>query len=165
MIKKLPTLKNFPLVACTGHSLGGTIAKMLAPVTGVSTYTFNSPGVLQILRENSPSPQELKPESSPKKLRPGQEVLTFIANGDVVGNFRWEDDFGKKEEHIFLPILGSERIPYTRVTQYLTVDGIEYLKNTMMKYHGIVDMFSYLKTAEEARKHRSRGVIYVFSDK
>jgi hypothetical protein len=72
---------------------------MLAPVTGVSTYTFNSPGVLQILRKYS---------SSPQKLRPGQEVVTFIANGDAVGNFRWEDDFGKKEARIFLSILGSE---------------------------------------------------------
>jgi hypothetical protein len=48
---------------------------MLAPVTGVSTYTFNSPGVLQILRKYS---------SSPQKLRPGQEVVTFIANGVAV---------------------------------------------------------------------------------
>jgi hypothetical protein len=54
-----------------------------------------------------------------------------------------------------------ERIPYTRVMQYLTVDGTEYLKNTMMKYHGIVDMFFYLKTANDARKHRTRKIVYV----
>jgi hypothetical protein len=152
MTQKLPTLKKFPLVACTGHSLGGTIAKMLAPVTGVSTYTFNSPGVLQILR---------KYPSSPQKLRPGQEVLTFIANGDAVGNFRWEDDFGGKEDHIFLPILGSVRIPYTRLKQYLTVDGGKYFAKTLFNFHGIVDMFSYLKTTDDARKYRARNIAYV----
>jgi hypothetical protein len=153
---QLSILKEYLLVACTGHSLGGAIAKMLAPVTGVSTYTFNSPGVLQILREY------LKEHpSSLQKLRPGQKVLTFIANGDVTGNFRWEDDFGKKEDHIFLPILDSPRIPYTRLKQYLTLDGIKYLRETTVIYHGIVDMFYYLKTANDARVYRSKSIAYV----
>jgi cephalosporin-C deacetylase-like acetyl esterase len=30
-------VKEYPLVACTGHSLGGIIAKMIAPVTGFVT--------------------------------------------------------------------------------------------------------------------------------
>ncbi len=152
----LPFIKYYPLIACTGHSLGGIIAKMIAPVTGLSTYTFNSPGVLQILRENN----------FPIGLRLGQEVLTFIAEADPVGHLRWDNDFGGKEEdHIFLPVFDGKRIVAGSIFYHDNVlfEGINinYLNNFIKNkfiYHGIVDMFYFLKTAKDACIYRTRAI-------
>jgi hypothetical protein len=144
-----PYLKIFrenPIVACTGHSLGGILAKMIAPVTGLST--FNSPGVKQYLSENK----------LPMGLHANQEIITFYARGDAIGNFRRDNDFGS---HIPLSVKGfSKDIEYTSLNKILTYNGVEHLLRTDTKYHGMALMFQHLNKMEEGRKYVTKRVKY-----
>ena len=156
MVSVLPIVKKYPLVACTGHSLGGIMAKMIAPTTGLSTYTFNSPGVLQILKKNK----------LPTGLKKGQEVLTFIATADPVGHLRSDNDLGKPSDHILLPVLNGKNIPVGSVKFHdpntlfngINITFASNLKKNGVDYHGIVDMFNFLKRDSSARIYRTRKI-------
>lgn len=149
-LQTLPVLKNYPLRACTGHSLGGIIAKMIAPITSLSTYTFNSPGVRQCLQENN-LPENINHHT--------QEILTFIAKGDVIGNFRSDNDLGKEgHNHVYLAVRGSKQTPYVSLKQLTTMEGLLYLVDSATDYHGIDEMFEYLKNKEHARTHALRQI-------
>jgi len=141
-------LRENPIVACTGHSLGGIIAKMIAPVTGLSTYTFNSPGVKPYLRNN--------------KLQMGilanQEIVTFYAKGDWIGNFHREMDFGT---HIPLSVLGSKDIKYKDIPSYMPGEGgLTYVFEKFMTYHAMVDIFNHLNETAEGRKYVTKRIKY-----
>jgi hypothetical protein len=141
-------LRENPLVACTGHSLGGIIAKMIAPVTGLSTYVFNSPGVKQYLSENKLL----------MGLKINQEVITFYARGDIIGNFRRDNDLGR---HIPLSIKGfSSEIGHTSIHKILKKDGRDYLSETGISYHDMKSMFQHLNETEEGRKYVTNGIKY-----
>jgi hypothetical protein len=146
-----PYLKIFrenPLVACTGHSLGGIIAKMIAPVTGLSTYTFNSPGVKQYLSENRLH----------MGLHANQEIITFYARGDIIGNFRRDNDLGR---HIPLSVKGySKDIEYTSLSKILTEKGLKYSFETRTSYHDMKSMFQHLNETEEGRKYVTKIIKY-----
>jgi len=140
-------IRENPIVAVTGHSLGGIIAKMIAPITGLSTYTFNSPGVKQYLKE----------KNLPNGLGFSQEIITFYAKGDAIGNFRRDNDFGT---HIPLSVKGfSEEIDYTGINKILK-DGLDHLNKTRTMYHGMNLMFQHLNENEEGRKYVTKGIKY-----
>lgn len=91
-----PIVKKYPLKAVCGHSLGGILAKSIAPVTGITTYAFNSPGVLDYLKNVV---------KKPTLLKHGQRVRTYISNADPIGNLKWKCDLG---DHIFIPVFGAK---------------------------------------------------------
>ena len=105
-LKNSVIYKNINIKYCCGHSLGGILAKAIAPVSELDTIAFNSSGVKAFLIQNN-----LK-----SNVKTDQTIITYTANGDLVGNFRtYEDttksykfdvseDFGK---HIYVPVNGD----------------------------------------------------------
>ncbi len=81
-----------------GHSLGGIIAKMIAPITGADTIAFNSSGVTEYLKNNHLQCQRASYD---------QVVVTYCANGDPVGNLNHVGDIS---EYRFLSVLGEEKM-------------------------------------------------------
>ena len=69
----------------TGHSLGGMLSKALAPITGLNTIAFNSPGMNKFLKENNFS----------SNLVLNQKQITYSATYDTVGNLLNLYDNGK----------------------------------------------------------------------
>ena len=69
----------------TGHSLGGMLAKALAPITGLNTIAFNSPSMSKFLLDNHFS----------LRLQPGQKQITYSSTKYFIGNVLSGTDTGK----------------------------------------------------------------------
>ena len=129
-----------------GHSLGGIIAKMIAPRTGLNTIAFNSPGVKQYLKEK-------KPQFAIKTFS-GQRIITYCAKGDTIGNFRSDNDF---EPYKFVDVLGGAKIPdkdsrLSRLPELIIDSFIEeksenkkHKFRTPMTYHSMIKLYEALK--------------------
>ena len=154
-----------------GHSLGGIVAKMIFPRTKVNTIAFNSPGVVQYLKENNKP--YVKSGSSDARCVPMIDpyAITYCANGDPIGNLRHDNDVGAYK---WLPVLGEERIPdqADKIDRKNLIKGLldastgifdgnvdEYKKGVneipefdkaayfarLVKYHGMDDLYTALK--------------------
>ena len=103
MTKHSSWYKNYNIKYCTGHSLGGILAKAISPESKLNTIAFNSSGVKAYLYQHHMY----------TGLSEGQYVITYSATGDFVGHLRtfedtkkeggWDlsEDLGK---HIYLPV-------------------------------------------------------------
>ncbi len=139
-----------------GHSLGGILAKMIAPITHLPTCAFNSPGVLDFLI--SVEAKKFEKEKIPFKkneilinLAPQQVIVTFIANKDMIGETKHHTDLGSR---IYLATTLSN--PHS-VNEYKNSKELENILNDRFsnssKYpllddpftvHTMVDLFKYL---------------------
>ena len=86
-IENYPDWKNIKEKYVCGHSLGGMLAKAIAPITGFNTIAFNSPSITNFLLNNH-YPVALK---DPKH----QKQLTYAAKNDFIGNLLSQWDLGK----------------------------------------------------------------------
>ena len=124
-----PNVKK--LYVC-GHSLGGIVAKMIAPRTGLNTVAFNSPGVVQFLKAKN-LPYFRAPISNAMCAVPmSQTVITYCANGDPIGNLRHDNDVGVYK---WLPVLGEKKIPDNEDR----IDGKNLVKGLLDMSNGIFD--------------------------
>ncbi len=85
-VKKGKLYPGYKIDYITGHSLGGIMAKMVAPVTKTTTIAFNASGVRTYCIQN-----RLNTNIS-------SVVKTYISKGDIVGHFREVEDFGNHYE-------------------------------------------------------------------
>lgn len=135
-----------------GHSLGGILAKMIAPNTKVTTCAFNSPGVLDFLLsvEVKKNKKAVNKDDIIINLRPKQDDVTFIDNKDMVGETNHHTDLGSR---IYLATRPSN--PHS-VNEYKNSKELEHIlkdKNPLTsKYprfddpftvHSMVDLFKY----------------------
>ena len=126
-LKKNPIIKQYPLAAITGHSLGGMMAKMLAPHANLPTVAFNSPGIKEYLLKSKPN----------YPINVSAPVVTYSAQGDPIGNFRHDCDVGK---YIFLPI--GPKIPEDQ-DRLKSLTFIEMSFKDLFFYHKMIDLFNY----------------------
>ena len=136
-----------------GHSLGGILAKMIAPRTGLDTIAFNSPGVVQYLKKRK-LPYIRAPFSDARCSIPQrQTIITYCANGCPIGNLRHDNDVGPYK---WLPVLGEKRIPDQddRIKNVVGNDALaalfpsEFVKtalSNLLDYHKMGDMYAALK--------------------
>ena len=91
-----------------GHSLGGIVAKMIAPRTGLNTVAFNSPGVVEYLKKRHLPWFKVSNSDAMCSIPTKQTIITYCANGCPIGNLRHDNDVGPYK---WLPVLGEARIP------------------------------------------------------
>lgn len=129
--------KDFPdkRIVFTGHSLGGSLAQLMANKTGCETVTFNAYGVRDILQGNV------------------RENLDNIRNYGNVDDSTFNFNLNNQLGHTYI-------IGYGQNSDYITknVDG-EYLGGTYpLKYHFIEGMGD-LENAVEYKPTRLEGQI------
>ncbi len=147
--------KTKPMRYVCGHSLGGILAKMIAPNTHLPTCAFNSPGVLDFLL--SVQAKKMESEKLPFNkddivinLGPKQVVVTFIANKDMIGETNHQMDLGSR---FYLATRPSNS---HSINEYKNSKELEHIlkdKNSLTsKYprfddpftvHSMVDFFKY----------------------
>ena len=160
-----PNVKK--LYVC-GHSLGGIIAKMIAPRIGLNTIAFNSPGVVQFLKKRNLPWVRAYNSDAMCSIPAKQTIITYCANGCPIGNLRHDNDVGVYK---WLPVLGEKRIPdssdrinFTKLAgsiMELNMDPIDAIDNipdfvkhtfineqgiVLLKYHSMVEMYVSLKS-------------------
>ena len=124
-----------------GHSLGGILAKLIAPVTGLKTVAFNSPGVKEFLTSQNPR--------LPSNVYPNQ-VVNFCASSDPIGMFRSDNDLGKYTK---LDIKNySEKIkPLSQ--EETRVKSLSYLSKAFIEnqtdFHSMRKMYEYIRDQKQ----------------
>ena len=92
-----------------GHSLGGILAKMVAPITGYDTIAFNSPGVREYLDLRHLPTHYSGIKATPyKDAFDRQQIITYCARADTIGNLRHDNDLGSYK---FVDVKGGQQIP------------------------------------------------------
>ncbi len=105
MIRNHYALSGMKKIYVCGHSLGGIVAKMIAPLTGFDTIAFNSPGVMEYLVKRHLPSHCLKARKVPyKDAFDEQKIITYCAKGDPIGNLRHDNDLGPYK---FVDVLGG----------------------------------------------------------
>ncbi len=86
LIKKSNLYISKPIKYVCGHSLGGIISKMIAPLTKVDVCAFNSPGVIEFLEHLN----------WPIDILENQKIVTYVANRDEVGELKSYAELGER---------------------------------------------------------------------
>lgn len=128
-----------------GHSLGGIVAKVIAPMIGFDAIAFNSPGVKEYLKKRHPF--------YAKKSSANQRIVTYCAKGDTIGNFRHDNDF---EPYVFIDVNHGQKLD-DKIDRLATLPSLikesfiekkdgEIHMRTPMTYHSMKYMYTALKT-------------------
>ena len=130
-----------------GHSLGGILAKMIAPRTGLDTIAFNSPGVVQYLKHRNLPYTKSNFNDSSSSISRKQTIITYCANGCPIGNLRHDNDVGSYK---WVSVKGEERIPdqHDRIYDKVFINAAIDAGITLTKYHKMGDLYKVLKTSE-----------------
>lgn len=130
-----------------GHSLGGIVAKMIAPLTGFDTIAFNSPGVREYLQHRHLPSHYF---GNDRDRNDPQQIITYCAKADPIGNLRHDNDIG---HYRFVDVKGGEQIPENddrlKSSEFIK-DSFYDSKNLFLltKYHKMIDMYEALKNSE-----------------
>jgi len=123
--------KKAPRTYICGHSLGGIVAKIIAPQLKCDTIAFNSPGVGEYLDHQNLS-----------RCTAGINVRTYLAEGDPIGNLRRDNDVG---DHKFVQVKDGQHI----LEEHDRMADREYFKAVararLLNYHPIKYMYHTLK--------------------
>jgi hypothetical protein len=92
-------------------------------------------------------------------LKIDQEIITFYAIGDIIGNFRRDNDLGR---HIPLSVFGENKdIKFVDMKNIFSKEFASYFYETKLKYHGMADIFKRLNETEDGRRYVIKRIKYV----
>ncbi|WP_222435711.1 hypothetical protein [Fluviispira vulneris] len=149
--------EKIPIKYVCGHSLGGIIAKIIAPQTGCHTCAFNSPGVLEYMHARKWSVH----------IKNDQVIRTYVANRDEVGEMKYYAELG---ERVYLAT--TDKNKESEVANKKLEDITEENSQTyaalvngfktggVMPFHSMKDLFLYLRKNNYDKTFLAKAINY-----